>query len=51
MKDEDAEIERVLDEVLPEAFAIMKSMARRFKENATIEVTANDFDRALSVNR
>ena len=50
MKDEDAEIERVLDEVLPEAFAIMKSTARRFKENATIEVTANDFDRALSVN-
>ena len=50
LKDEDAEIERVLDEVLPEAFAIMKSTARRFKENATIEVTANDFDRALSVN-
>ena len=36
--------------MLPEAFAIMKSTARRFKENATIEVTANDFDRALSVN-
>ena len=50
VRDEDAEIERVLDEVLPEAFAIMKSTARRFKENATIEVTANDFDRALSVN-
>ena len=50
VKDEDTEIERVLDEVLPEAFAIMKSTARRFKENATIEVTANDFDRALSVN-
>ena len=50
VKDEDAEIEWVLDEVLPEAFAIMKSTARRFKENATIEVTANDFDRALSVN-
>jgi len=50
VKDEDAEIERVLDEVLPEAFAIVKSTARRFKENATIEVTANDFDRALSVN-
>ena len=50
VKDEDAEIERVLDDVLPEAFAIMKSTARRFKENATIEVTANDFDRALSVN-
>ncbi|HBH09141.1 MAG TPA: preprotein translocase subunit SecA [Rikenellaceae bacterium] len=50
VKDEDAEIEKVLEEILPEAFAIMKSTARRFKENATIEVTANDFDRTLSIN-
>ena len=50
VKDEDAEIEKVLEEILPEAFAIMKSTARRFKENAIIEVTANDFDRALSIN-
>ena len=50
VKDEDAEIEKVLEEILPEAFAIMKSTARRFKENATIAVTANDFDRALSIN-
>ena len=50
VKDEDAEIEKVLEEILPEAFAIMKSTARRFKENATIEVTANDLDRALSIN-
>ena len=50
VKDEDAEIEKVLEEILPEAFAIMKSTDRRFKENATIEVTANDFDRALSIN-
>ena len=50
VKDEDAEIEKVLEEILPEAFAIMKSTARRFKENATIEVTANDFDRSLSIN-
>ena len=50
VKDEDAEIEKVLEEILPEAFAIMKSTARRFKENATIEVTADDFDRALSIN-
>ena len=50
VKEEDAEIEKVLEEILPEAFAIMKSTARRFKENATIEVSANDFDRALSIN-
>lgn len=50
VKEEDAEIEKVLEEILPEAFAIMKSTARRFKENATIEVSANDFDRSLSIN-
>ena len=50
VKEEDAEIEKVLEEILPEAFAIMKSTARRFKENDTIEVSANDFDRSLSIN-
>ena len=50
VKEEDAEIEKVLEEILPEAFAIMKSTAHRFKENATIEVSANDFDRSLSIN-
>ncbi len=50
VKEEDTEIEKVLDEILPQAFAIMKSTARRFKENATVEVTASDFDRALSVD-
>lgn len=50
VKEEDADIEKVLEEILPEAFAIMKSTARRFKENATIEVSANDFDRSLSIN-
>ena len=50
VKDEDAAIEEVLDRILPEAFSIMKSTARRFVENQTIEVVANDFDRSLSVN-
>ena len=50
VKDEDAEIEKILDEILPEAFAIMKSTARRFAQNPVIEVTANDFDRKLSVS-
>jgi preprotein translocase subunit SecA len=38
----------VLDDILPEAFAIVKDTARRFKENETIEVTATDFDRELA---
>ncbi|MCI1640874.1 MAG: preprotein translocase subunit SecA [Bacteroidales bacterium] len=50
VKDEDDAIEVALDEILPEAFAIMKSTARRFAENQTIEVTANDFDRSLSID-
>ena len=50
VKDEDDAIEKCLDEILPEAFAIMKSTGRRFKENETITVTATDFDRKLSVN-
>ena len=50
VKDEDEAIEKALDEILPEAFAIVKSTARRFKENATITVNATQFDRDLSVN-
>ena len=41
-------IEEVLNEILPEAFAILKETARRFKENPSIEVTATDFDKELS---
>ncbi|HNY05683.1 MAG TPA: preprotein translocase subunit SecA, partial [Candidatus Egerieousia sp.] len=50
VKQIDEEIEGVLNEVLPVAFAIMKSTARRFKENKTIKVKANDFDRELSTH-
>ena len=50
VKDEDAAIEKMLDEILPEAFAIMKSTARRFAQNEIVEVTADDFDRAMSVS-
>ncbi len=44
----DEKIEEVLLEVLPAAFAIMKSTARRFKENKVIEVTASELDRDLA---
>ncbi|MBR6280543.1 MAG: preprotein translocase subunit SecA, partial [Bacteroidales bacterium] len=49
VKDEDAAIEKALDEILPEAFAIMKSTARRFAQNETVTVTATTFDRDLSI--
>src|SRR3990172_12728152 len=32
--------EEILNEILPEAFAIVNETAKRFKENETIEVTA-----------
>ncbi|MCI7750059.1 MAG: preprotein translocase subunit SecA [Bacteroidales bacterium] len=44
----DDKIEDVLDEIMPEAFAIMKSTARRFAQNPEIRVTASDFDRELA---
>ncbi len=47
----DEAIEKVLDEILPDAFAIMKSTARRFKENPEIRVKATDFDRQLSTTK
>ncbi len=49
VKDEDDAIEKTLNEILPEAFAIMKSTARRFAQNETVEVTATDFDKGLSI--
>ncbi len=47
----DDKIEQKLDEILPEAFAIMKDTARRFAENETVEVTATDFDRQLAATK
>ncbi|MBC8182304.1 preprotein translocase subunit SecA [candidate division KSB1 bacterium] len=38
----------VLNEILPEAFSVMKETAKRFMENKIVEVTANDFDRELA---
>jgi len=40
--------EKALDEVLPEAFSIVKDTARRLTENSEVIVTANDFDRDLA---
>ena len=47
----DEKIEEVLDKILPEAFAIMKDTARRFAQNETVVVTANDFDRNLAATK
>ena len=47
----DEKIEEALDQILPDAFAIMKSTARRFKENPIVKVKATDFDRDLSTSK
>jgi len=41
-------IEALLNELLPEAFAVVKETARRFVHNTTLEVTATPYDRTLS---
>ena len=51
VKKVDEIIETVLDEILPEAFAIMKSTARRFAQNEIIRVKATQFDRDLSTTK
>jgi len=47
----DEKLEEVLEEILPTAFAVVKDTARRFAENETVEVTAEDFDRDLAAKR
>ena len=43
--------QKVLNDILPEAFAVVKETARRFAENEEVVVTANDHDRELAVRR
>ncbi|MCQ2608649.1 MAG: preprotein translocase subunit SecA [Bacteroidales bacterium] len=47
-KEIDETIANKLDEILPEAFAIVKNTARRFANNETITVTATEYDRDLA---
>lgn len=50
-KDKDKELEVVLQEILPEAFAAVKETSRRFKENETLECTATELDRLLATKK
>ncbi len=47
-KERDKELEKILMDILPQAFAVVKETARRFTENPDLEVTATDFDRKLA---
>ena len=48
-KERNKEIEVILEQLLPEAFAVIKETARRFKENKEIVATATSLDKDLSV--
>ncbi|MGZ5220881.1 MAG: preprotein translocase subunit SecA, partial [Chitinophagaceae bacterium] len=50
-KERDKKIEELLQELLPEAFAVVKETARRFKENTEVISTASQLDRDLSVKK
>ena len=47
-EDRNEALEKTLMTILPEAFAIVKETARRFKENGQLQVTATLWDRQLA---
>ncbi|TFV95726.1 preprotein translocase subunit SecA [Algoriphagus kandeliae] len=47
-KNRDKALEEILDQVMPQAFAVVKETARRFKENGKLVVNANLRDRELA---
>ena len=51
VKKRDELIEEILREIQPEAFAVMKETARRFKENKEMIATATDLDREFAVEK
>jgi len=50
-KELNAKIEEVLLEILPEAFAVVKSTAKRFNDNAEVEVSVMPWDEDLAAKR
>lgn len=50
-KDRDKKLEVILLDILPEAFAVVKETARRFKENEEIISTATQLDKDFSVTK
>jgi len=47
----DTKLEEILETLLTEAFAVVKETSRRWAENGKLEVTAEDFDKALASER
>jgi preprotein translocase subunit SecA len=51
IKDKDKQIEEILLQILPEAFAVVKEASNRFKNNTELRSTATDHDRNLAVTK
>ena len=45
------QLDEIMEELAPEAFAVVKETARRFTENGSLKVVANDYDRELAETR
>ncbi len=50
-KERDKKIEEILTEILPEAFAVVKETARRFKDSEELVSTATELDEQLSITK
>lgn len=50
-KDRDKKIEEVLEQIMPEAFAVVKETARRFTNNETLSAATIELDRELVTQR
>ncbi|RYF11846.1 MAG: preprotein translocase subunit SecA, partial [Flavobacteriales bacterium] len=50
-KERNVELEKVLHQILPQAFAVVKETSRRLSENENLEVTATPFDRELATRK
>jgi preprotein translocase subunit SecA len=50
-KDITVVIERILNDILPQAFAVFKETSRRFTQNKEVEVSATDNDRFISEHK
>jgi preprotein translocase subunit SecA len=48
VKERDEQLEVILKELLPAAFAVVKETSRRFSENETLIVTASDHDKDIA---
>ncbi|MDH3649301.1 MAG: preprotein translocase subunit SecA [Saprospiraceae bacterium] len=51
IKEKDEHLEDILNEILPEAFAVVKETARRFMDKDRLEVTATDHDKDLAASK